>query len=288
MTTTKHKPGPEAVVSPEFTRLLNCDEPLNLAEAALLIARTEYPDLVIEDYLRQLDDIALVIAGRLPTPCTTPQLLGQINEYLFTDLRFEGNLDDFQNPQNSYFNDVLELRLGIPITLSLLYMEIGQRLGLSISGISFPGHFLVSLETDSGLIVLDPFAGGISLDEADLWRRLEHVTAKAQQMNFDLEALLQPATPEAILLRMLRNLKQIYHDRNDKERSLRILNLMLAITPDAVSELEARAELHERLNCFRAASDDFERLSLLAQTPHRSAQFASKGAELRARALRLH
>lgn len=265
------------------------DADINLAEAALLVARGEYPYLDIDYYLHVLDDMAAAVARQLPDAGSTPQILGQINHYLFSEQGYSGNLHHFLDPRNSFLNDVIERRLGIPITLSLLYMEVGRRLGLMIEGISFPGHFLIKLAGDDGDIVLDPFAGGVSLDESDLRRRLQHVNStSSEDWSGSLPELLQAAGNRAILARLLRNLKSIYSNAGDRLRLLRVLNYLLAVTPDDVHELRERGELYEQLQCHRAALDDFERVCLLARQPQESEQMASRCAALRRRTELLH
>jgi len=283
-------PNSSPDIDPDFERIVTGpDSEINLAEAALLIARAEYPHLDIDYYLASLDDMATVIAAQLPENCPTLQVLGQINHYLFNEQGYCGNLHNFLDPRNSFLNDVLERKLGIPITLSLVYMEIGQRLGLSIAGISFPGHFLIKLPDADGDIVLDPFAGGVSLEEADLKRRLQHVNnGNIEQLVANLPELLRPASNKAILGRILRNLKSIYSNSGDRLRMLRILNYILAVNPDEINELKARAELYEEMQCYRAALDDFERVSLLTRQPGESHELATRCMRLRQRSQMLH
>lgn len=273
------------LIDPDYQRMVTgADDEIDLAEAALLIARSEYPSLDIDYYLGYLDDMAAGITRQLPDPGSTPQILGQINHCLFNEQGYSGNLHNFLDPRNSFLNDVIERRLGIPISLSLLYMEIGHRLGLPIEGISFPGHFLIKLVTETGTIVLDPFAGGISLDESDLRRRLQHVAQTYGSVpSQDVHGWLGAATNKSILIRILRNLKSIYVNTADRSRLLRILNYILTIEPDALRELKSRAELYEQLQCFQAAAADYERLCLLSQEVEMSEYYAARYAALRRR-----
>lgn len=277
-------------VDPEFRRLIaGHDASINLAEGALLIARSEYSALDIDYYLDRLDDMAAAVTAQLPDGCSTPQILGQINDYLFSQQAYSGNLHNFLDPRNSFLNDVIERKLGIPISLSLLYMEVGQRLGLAIEGISFPGHFLIKLCDEDGDIVLDPFAGGVSLDKSDLKRRLQHVnTSNSHWLTRSLPELLEAASRKAILARLLRNLKSIYSNSGDQLRLLRVLNYLLVVTPDDVRELRERGELYEQSQCHRAALDDFERVCLLTQEPVECERMASRCSALRRRAALLH
>jgi len=234
------------------------DENINLAEAALAIASNEYPDLQTAEYLNILDEMADDVRNKLPQNCPIMQVLSGLNNYMFKELGFSGNLSEFNDPKNSYLNDVLERRLGIPISLSVIYMEIGKRLGMSIMGVSFPGHFLVKFETSDGVVILDPFSGGIILDRQELTKRLSHFS-KSQREDMDLQEMLQKVSNKEILARMLRNLKINYMGLGDLNRALETINFLLIIFPDAKDEILERAILHQKLDCFRAASEDYER-----------------------------
>lgn len=241
------------------------DENINLAEAALLIAQIEYPDLDADYYLQQLDQFATEISGRLAPNPSVEFILDTMNEYLFDELGFAGNLTEFSDPKNSFFNDVLERKLGIPISLSLVYMEVGKRLGLDIQGVSFPGHFIVKLQTDEEELVLDPFADGVALDEAELELRLNHYP-KEQRHGWDVEQLLAAASNKEILTRLLRNLKGVYIDEEDFERALVIISFILLVAPDSVSDIRERAYIYDRLDCFASAIKDYQHY--LVMTPN--------------------
>jgi regulator of sirC expression with transglutaminase-like and TPR domain len=264
------------------------DEEINLAEAALQIARGEYPGLDIGFYLNRLDVMADEIRAQLPDRDAIPQLLGQINHYLFKQQGFAGNLGDFLDPRNSFLNDVIDRKLGIPISLSVLYMEIGRRLGLPIEGVAFPGHFLVKLRTVDGEIVLDPFAGGLSLDEEDLQQRLKHLAEAGFTGPADLATLLVAASNRAILLRMLRNLKSIYVNQKDHTRALRTLNHILLLAPDEAREIRDRAGVYENLLCYRAAHADYLRFLALAPYHEDAETVRLRCEQLRYKLERLH
>lgn len=280
----------QQAIDPDFERIVTGpDDEINLAEAALLIARSEYPQLDIDYYLGCLDNMAATIINQLDDSCNNAQLLGQINHYLFSELGYSGNLHNFFDPRNSFLNDVIDRRLGIPISLSVLYIEIGRRLGLALEGVSFPGHFLIKLPACEGDMVLDPFAGGMSLDEAELKRRLQHVNyAESERLFMRLPELLQPASNRTILARMLRNLKSVYINRGDRLRTLQVLDYLLTVTPDDVPELKARGELYEQMHCHRAALNDFERACLLSHKPQESETMAVRCTRLRRQAHLLH
>lgn len=239
------------------------DEDLNLAEAALLMAADEYPGLDTGRYLRRLDELAQDVRRRLPPDATFEDTVVGLNEFLFEEQGFSGNTDDYYDPRNSFLNEVLDRKLGIPITLSILYMEIGRRIGLALQGISFPGHFLVKSETAEGDIVLDPFLGGVALSEEDLVQRLQDRFGEENAPSAPLAPLLQATGKKEILLRVLRNLKVIYLNDQKYQKALTVIDRILLIAPDTAEEVRDRGQLYERLECFRPALTDLRRYILL-------------------------
>ena len=233
------------------------DEELNLAEAALCVAQDEYPGLDVTEYLKRLDELADRLKGKLAADAGFEARVVALNEFLFDDLGFSGNTDDYYDPRNSFLNEVIDRRVGIPITLSILYMEIGRRVGLELEGVSFPGHFLVKSATDEGDVVLDPFAGGVPVAEEDLVQRLEMRFGEDQARLAPLPQLLVAANKKDILVRMLRNLKAIYLHREAWDKALTTMNRILLIAPNLPEEVRDRAELYERLECFRPALDGY-------------------------------
>ncbi len=242
------------------------EDDINLAEAALLMAADEYPSLDVSTYLQRLDELAAGVRGRLPADATFEDTVVALNEFLFEEQGFTGNTDDYYDPRNSFLNEVLDRKLGIPITLSILYIEIGRRIGLTFQGISFPGHFLVKSETDVGDIVLDPFSGGVALSEEDLVQRLRERFGEENAPSAPLAPLLQAAGKKEILLRMLRNLKAIYVNNEDHAKALTVIDRILIIEPDLADELRDRGQLYERLECFRPALADLRRYLSLNPT----------------------
>src|SRR2546427_86289 len=136
-----------------------------------MLAQDIYPDLDISEYLSKLDGIAVAIKKRIAGDAFAEQRVLALNYYLFNEMRFSGNLVDYCDPRNSYLNEVIERRTGIPITLSILYLEVGKSLGLNLKGVSFPGHFLVKLAVKRGQLVLDPFTERAAQSENYLRRR---------------------------------------------------------------------------------------------------------------------
>jgi regulator of sirC expression with transglutaminase-like and TPR domain len=233
-------------------------EQFNLAEASLLLAQDAYPDINVQGYLGRLDDIATAIKKRLASDAFAEQKVLALNYYLFNELRYSGNVDDYYDPRNSYLNEVMERRTGVPITLSILYLEIGRRIGLNLKGISFPGHFLVKLAVKRGQLVLDPFIGGEAQSEADLRQRLAQVLPSAQAERAKLDPYLEPATPRQIIARVLRNLKNVYMQANKLERVLAVMHRMLLVMPESAEELRDRGLVYHRLECFRPALSDLQ------------------------------
>ena len=263
------------------------DENINVADAALIIAQNENPVLDPAQPVRRLDAMAedfRIRCGGIPP---LDRLIPELNSYLFEELGFRGNIDSFNDPRNSYLDQVLERRLGIPITLSLVYMEMGRRLGLPVHGISFPGHFLIRVGMGRSGIVLDPFAEGIRLDREELLRRVENASGDRRR-NWDMDELLQPATNREILSRILRNLKNIFFDREDYRRALDCVNFALVIAPGASSEIRDRAYIHDQLQHIRAAIQDYEEYLMLSPDTDDTRLIRNRLADLKQSEQRLH
>ena len=231
-------------------------EPVDLARAALAIAREEYPDLDEPRYLRLLDQLAAGAQAGLPPGSRPERKVGRLNAYLFHELGFKGNSGDYYDPRNSFLNEVLDRRTGIPLTLSLVYMEVGRRCGLPVQGVGFPGHFLCKVQLDGGELVVDPFHRGELLGIEDLKKRL--AATVGEQVKFDPQ-LLQAAKPREILVRMLQNLRALYSERHDAARALSAVDRLLLLAPDNGRALRERALLYEKLGGLAAAAKDLER-----------------------------
>jgi regulator of sirC expression with transglutaminase-like and TPR domain len=245
-----------------FARLIaGADARIDLARACLLIAQDAYPQLDVERYMDEIERMATRLRARLPRDCGAEQQVVALNQFLYEDLGYWGNTEDYYDPRNSYLNEVIERRTGIPITLSILYMELGRRIGLPLEGVSFPGHFLVRLPLRGGMLVLDPFSGGAPQSEAELRSRVKRVIPDGvaddlPAAELPLDQFLERATNRQILTRVLRNLKAIYRKTDNPERLLDVLDRMLVVTPDASAELRDRGFVYQRLECYRAALKD--------------------------------
>lgn len=263
-------------------------EQISLAQAALVIAGEEYPALDVTDYVARIDALADTLRKRLRADISPADTLPLLNRYLFDELGYAGNSDDYYDPRNSYLNDVIDRRLGIPITLSVLYIEVGRRLNLPLSGVSFPGHFLVKCALRDGAVVLDTYAKGASLGIKDLQKRLRVLSGGAAVPPETVMRMLGSASPAEIVARMLRNLKGIYVERGEKTRALTALNRVLDLYPQALDALRDRARLLEELECFRAALTDFEMVLKLDPQAQDVPTLRGKIAMLRERASRLN
>jgi len=247
-----------------FAELMARDEAeIDLARACLMIAEDAYPGLDIDGYLGEIERFAMRLRGRLPPGESAEERVMALNRFLFDELGFSGNADNYYDPRNSYLNEVLDRRTGIPITLSILYMEIGRRIGLALEGVSFPGHFLVRLPMRGAMLVLDPFSGGEALSEADLRERLQRVipegaTGGVPVAELPLDSFLEPASKRQILARLLRNLKGIYLGADRPQRLLDVLNRTLVVSPGAHGELRERGMLYQRMEAYRAALRDLQ------------------------------
>jgi len=263
-------------------------EEISLAEGAFLIAAEEYDGLDVDAYLERIEEMGAALRRRLRSDISTTEALIALNRYVFDELGFSGNSDDYYDPRNSFLNDVIDRKVGIPITLAVLYIEIGRRIGLPLQGVSFPTHFLVKCVLREGAIILDPYARGASLGVDDLQERLQTL-AKDVQLDPPLVAsLLAPAAPRDIFARMLRNLRAIYIGKGEPLKALSASNRVIALVPDAAEEYRDRAELYTALECFRAALDDYRHyLRLKPQAPD-SATVALRIARLEPLAARLN
>jgi regulator of sirC expression with transglutaminase-like and TPR domain len=263
------------------------DEQINLAEAALLIAKNAYRDLDIASYLAQIDQLAVRLSSRLPESSSVTERIQALNRFLFQEQGFAPNVDDYYDPRNSYLNDVLERRVGIPITLSILYIEVGRRIGLPLKGVSFPGHFLVKCQVQEGMVVLDPYCSGASLSLHDLQQRLREVKG-GEVSRAIIAGMLVAANNREILGRVLRNLKAIYLAREDDNQALAIMDWIMALAPADVEALRDRGLLYSKLECFRAALADLERYLQEAPAAEDSEETRKRVLELRKLVARLN
>ena len=264
------------------------EEEIDLAEGALLIAAHEYPGLDVFAYLRRLQDLGTGLKRRLRRDIGPTDAVIALNRYLFEELGFGGNAQDYYDPRNSFLNDVLDRRLGIPITLSIIYVEIGRRLGLALHGVSFPGHFLVKCAARDGIIILDPYERGASLSVEDLQQRLRVLRGGSAPPPDVARHMLAAAGKKDILARILRNLKSIYLERRDPARALAAADRIIALEPRAADEYRDRAALYLELECHRAALSDFRNYLMLKPEADDAASVHRRVVELQQIAARLN
>ena len=264
------------------------EEEIDLAEAALIVAAPEYPGLDIPAYLARFAEMAATLKRRLRRDISPTETLIALNRYLFDELGFSGNAGHYYDPRNSFLNEVLDRRLGIPITLALIHVEIGRRIGLAVHGVAFPGHFLVKCILRDGAVVLDPYARGASLSLEDLQQRLRVLRDGALPSTDMVRHMLAAAGKKSILARMLRNLKGIYRERGDLARALAATDRIIGLEPGSAEEYRDRAGLYLDLECFRAALSDFRNYLMLRPRAEDAAVVQRRVVELQQIAARLN
>lgn len=231
------------------------DGAIPLAETALLLACEEYPQLEISPYLDKLDEIADFVRPRLRPENSPLDTIEALNDVLFGLVGFRGNTENYNDPRNSFFNDVLERRVGIPITLSLVYLEVARRVSFRLFGVGMPGHFLVKYRDRNQELFLDPFNAGQVLTREDCSRRFEEMFGVEKEFS---DRMLDTVSPRQMLFRMLNNLKTIYLNVHAYEKSLAMVDMMLLADPEAVEQYRDRGILRVQLRRFNDAVRDFE------------------------------
>ena len=242
----------------QFTTLIAGHESgLELDRASLLLAAEEYPAMQVEEYLAQLDALAedarrRIILGELfePLECATA-----LAAYLFYEGRFTGNSKDYFAARNSFLNDVLDRGSGIPITLSVVFIEVARRLSIKLLGVGMPGHFLVKYNDDEQEVFFDPFNGGRVLTAANCRALIEQLYEG--RMTFE-HAFLHAITKKQILRRMLQNLKNVYANASDLHKLLGVIERLLILTPDALCEIRDRGLTYYGLKKYSQARVDLE------------------------------
>jgi len=245
-----------------FLEIAKLDEDaFPLDRASLIMALEEFPDLDIQAYLRRLDILAARADVLIGLDRAAVNVIESINEILFVQEGLRGNSDDYYDPRNSYINEVLDRRLGTPISLSVIYMEAAKRIGFLIEGIGFPGHFLVKHPAKDRDIIIDPFNLGRILTPNDCQELLDKTCNGAATMH---AALLQPMEKRAILTRMLYNLKGVYTQKEQYHKALSVIDRILMLNPGTPTEVRDRGLLHMQTSRFAEALVDLE--SYLAHT----------------------
>jgi regulator of sirC expression with transglutaminase-like and TPR domain len=232
--------------------------------AALELARIEFPGLAIDPYLAILDSLAAGVPAVVASTRAGQDFVAGLNDYLFGELGFGGNEADYHSPRNSCLNAVLASRTGIPITLSVIYLEVCRRLRRPAWGIGLPGHFLVRYDDGHFGAYIDPFHRGRLLTAAECLELARQVT---ENDSTDTAAgALAPATERQILIRMLNNLRAIYGRNNDHAKLVDVLGLLLVAQPDSPGEYRQRGIAYIELSHYRAAARDLQRYLQLHPT----------------------
>ena len=236
-------------------------EHVPLDVAALQLASIEYPDVSTDAFLLLLDSHATEVGERTSEHMAGPEFIQTLNEYLFYELGFRGNSDDYYNPANSCLNEVLASRAGIPITLSLVYMEIARRLDRTVLGIGLPGHFIVQYYDDDFTAFIDPFNSGRVLFDVECYNLAKEVTGVDVSRNPDV---LRPVSKRHILVRMLNNLRAAYFRRHNSAKAIQVLDLLIEAMPDSPEEYKQRGLCFAQQQQFKAARRDLQAYLRLA------------------------
>ena len=234
----------------------------DLATGALLVASTDDPNVDIDGCRANLDRMAEAARARMPSQAGPLEELNAITDLLFGVIGFAGNRNDYYDPNNSYLHQVLERRLGIPITLSLLCIEVGRRAGIPVLGIGMPGHFLVRHRDEDNYFV-DAFNGGVLMNRDECSAVLREAAGDDARLE---EHHLNPVTPREILARVLRNLKAIYWDREEFDRCITTIGALMAVLPDRPEEQRDRGVVHLKAGNHQQSADDFA--AYIEAAPH--------------------
>lgn len=243
-----------------FGALVRSDGDFALFEAAVSLAQDEYPDTDVQTVLGDVDQLLARVKRRLAADAPPIQRLRVLNRFFYDDLGFGGNLNNYYDPDNSFPSVLLRTRRGIPISLAVVWMELAQGLGLEVSGVGFPGHFLVKVMLPIGQAVIEPLTGR-SLSREELSEMLEPYRKRSglvDAFEAPLGLYLQSATPREILARMLRNLKEIYKSQEDWSRLLAVQERLVVLLPESWSEYRDRGLVHASLGHQAAALADLE------------------------------
>lgn len=259
-----------------------------LVEGALLIAADEYPGLDVRGYLDRIGQMARTLRARLRPDISPADSILALNHYLFDELGYSGNAPDFFDPRNSFLNEVMDRRLGIPISLAVIYIAVGRCIGLPLQGVSFPGHFLVKCTLHTGVIMLDAYEKGASLDAKTLEQRWRAASGHALSDTRAFRVALQTASNTEILARMLRNLQAIYLRQDNLDKALWAVDRIIRLTPNAADAYRERGRIYLEMQCVRGALGDFRSYLALDPSAADADAVRSRIAELQTLARRLN
>lgn len=246
-----------------FASLVQSDEQFPLLEAAASLAQDEEPLLDVQQVLDDVARLLKKVTARMPEDADDLTRLAILSQVFYKDLGFGVNANDYYAPENSYLNEVLQTRRGIPISLAVIWLELAQALELQALGVSFPGHFLVKVALNEGLVVLDPLTGeSLGLDHlAERLRPFRDPVDRKAQADLDegetpMGLYLQACPPRDILARMLRNLKEIFRSQEDWPRMLQVLDRLVVLLPEVWTERRDRGLVHAELGQVHEALQD--------------------------------
>ncbi|MFN6567193.1 SirB1 family protein [Dendronalium sp. ChiSLP03b] len=245
-----------------YQEIHQLDEHIDLAKAALYIAQEEYPYLEPEEYLNAFDTMAGEVQERLPSSRYPLRLIQSLNQYFYDDLGFAGNKTDYYDPRNSFLNDVIDRRLGIPITLALVYLEVAHRIDFPMVGIGMPGHFLIRPDIPDVEIFVDAYNHGEVMFAQDCQERLAQMFQQPVSLQPEY---LAPVSKRQFLARMLTNLKFIYLKQQDLEKTLAAVERILLLFPGVSLEVRDRGLLYYQLGHYPQAVEDLQ--TYLAKVP---------------------
>jgi regulator of sirC expression with transglutaminase-like and TPR domain len=269
-----------------FREAIDCPEDqIDLGRATLAIATQEYPDLKIEDCLSQLDALGQAVELRIGEERNPYRVIAALNTVLFKEHGFQGNRAEYYDPKNSFLNDVITRKKGIPISLSVIYMEVARRVGLSLGGVGFPGHFLVKYHDAEIEILIDVFNEGEIRAREDLDQMLQQLYRG--QVSYQ-PGFVAPLSKRDILRRMLNNLKWIYLEKGDPLKTLSVLDQLVILDPGSASEIRDRGLLYITLECYAQALEDLESYLRLAPGADDAPRIKAQIESVRQRSVQIH
>ncbi len=266
-----------------FASLVHTDAEFALLEAAVSLAQDEYPDISVQQVLGEVDQLLARLQRRLPADAGPLQKLRALNQFVYRDLNFAGNFNNYSDPDNSYVHVVLRTRLAIPISMAVIWLELAQGIGLKARGVSFPGHFMVKVNLSEGQVVIDPLSGQ-SLSREELAERVEPYRSLASlvdEQEVPLGLYLQAAKPRDIIARMLHNLKEIHAAQEDWHRLITVQDRLIVLMPQAWPEYRDRGLAHAEAGHPGHALEDLETYLANAGVTSDRPAIAARAAELR-------
>ena len=266
-----------------FASLVHTDADFALLEAAVSLGQDEYPDLSVGQVLGDVDQLLARLWRRLPADAGPLQKLRTLNQFVYRDLNFAGNFNNYSDPDNSYVHVVLRTRLAIPISMAVIWLELAQGIGLKARGVAFPGHFMVKVNLSEGQVVIDPLTGQ-SLSREELAERLEpyrDLVSQFDEQEVPLGLYLQTALPRDIIARMLHNLKEIHAAQEDWHRLVAVLDRLIVLMPQAWPEYRDRGLAHAEAGHPGHALEDLETYLANAGATNDRPAIAARAAELR-------